>query len=237
MFNKIIHRINFWYRKLTHKKAVTHQSFSQCGEDLIIDYVFKLRGVTHPTYLDIGANDPFFLNNTAIFYQRGCRGINIDANPKLIEAFDRKRKHDTNINVGIGDTKGSMDFYIMKDDTLSTFSEEEYRVMLKNGYQLEEIKKVDVTTLQEILDAYHQGKFPQLLSLDVEGLDFQILQSIDFNSGNCPLIICVEAAEHSPIGAGDRREELIQYLTTNGYYEYASTNLNAILVKKSFWFI
>ena len=56
------------------------KSFSQCGEDLIVNYIFGLRGITKPTYLDIGANDPFYLNNTALFYINGCRGINIEAN-------------------------------------------------------------------------------------------------------------------------------------------------------------
>jgi hypothetical protein len=34
-----------------------------------------------------------------------------------------------------------------------------------------------------------------------------------------------------------RRSELIDFLITKGYYEYANTNLNAIMVKNEFWFI
>jgi hypothetical protein len=67
-------------------------------------------------------------------------------------------------------------------------------------------------------------------------MDFQILQSIDF-SKSYPKIICVEAAEYSPVGAGARRNELINFLVSKGYYEYANTNLNAIMVKNEFWFI
>ena len=47
------------------------KSYSQCGEDLLVDYIFKLRGITQPTYLDIGANHPYFISNTAKFYQQG----------------------------------------------------------------------------------------------------------------------------------------------------------------------
>ena len=67
-------------------------------------------------------------------------------------------------------------------------------------------------------------------------MDFQILKSINFDKSS-PKIICVEAAEYSPIGAGKRRDELIDFLVAKGYYEYANTNLNAIMVKKEFWFI
>ena len=70
----------------------------------------------------------------------------------------------------------------------------------------------------------------------MEGTDFEILQSIDFVKSS-PKIICVEAAEYSPIGAGARRSELIDFLVSKNYYEYANTNLNAIMVRKDFWFI
>ena len=64
----------------------------------------------------------------------------------------------------------------------------------------------------------------------------QIIKSIDFKK-YWPKIICVEAAEYSPIGAGERRNDLIDLIKNKGYYEYANTNLNAIMVKDEFWFI
>ena len=216
---------------LNNKKA----SFSQCGEDLIVDYIFKLRDIGMPSYIDIGAHDPYYLNNTAIFYQRGCRGINIEANPHLMENFDQNRAEDLNINIGISDQEGELDFYIMKDNTLSTFSKSEYDFMIENGKDLLQIEKIRLTTIKAILEKYCKGIFPDFLSLDVEGMDLRIIQSIDF-SRSSPKVICVEAAEYSPIGAGARRTELLDFLVTKGYYEYGNTNLNAILVKRDFWF-
>ena len=93
MIKTITDKVGFRIRKITSRKKKVYQlSFSQCGEDLLIDYVFKLRGIAQPSYIDIGANDPFYLNNTAIFYLRGCRGINIEANPKLIGTDARTLK-------------------------------------------------------------------------------------------------------------------------------------------------
>jgi FkbM family methyltransferase len=237
MIRSVVDKINFRIRQATPgKKKFRQTSFSQCGEDLLIDYIFRLRGVSMPSYLDIGANDPFFLNNTAIFYLRGCRGINIDANPELVKRFEKERKGDLNLNAGIDDRHGALDFYIMTDNTLSTFSKEECETLVNSGHKLDTVKKIELFTVSEILDKYNSGRFPDLLTIDVEGLDQKILQSIDF-SKEWPKIICVEAAEYSPIGAGARRTELIDFLVSRGYYEYANTNLNAVMVKNEFWII
>ena len=34
------------------------KSFSQSGEDMIINFIFSARGIDKPSYMDIGANDP-----------------------------------------------------------------------------------------------------------------------------------------------------------------------------------
>ena len=211
-------------------------SFSQCGEDLIVQYIFRLRNIEKPSYLDIGANHPFFLSNTALFYKNGSRGINIEANPELVENFTRFRKEDINLNIGLSNKEEELDFYIMYDNTLSTFSKEECDTLVLAGKVLKEVKRVKLTSLSDILQRYSMGKFPDFMSLDVEGMDLQILKSIDY-SLDTPKVICVEAAEYSPTGSGIRDNELIDFLVSKGYYEYANTNLNSIMVKREFWSI
>lgn len=229
--NSIMGQIQELLARMKFKK-----SYSQCGEDILVHYIFSLRGLAKPSYIDIGANDPYFISNTAFFYRRGCRGINIEANPKLIEKFNDMRPKDTNLNIGISDKNEELDFYIMKDNTLSTFSKEECDFMVRSGNELKEIKKIKLTTVDDVLVKYNNGKFPDFMSLDVEGMDFTILKAINFEK-SAPKVICVEAAEYSPVGAGARRAELIDFLVSKGYYEYANTNLNAIMVDRKFWFI
>ena len=210
------------------------RSFSQCGEDLIIDYVFDLRGIRQPSYIDVGAHDPMFLNNTAIFYRRACRGINIEANPSLVPKFSLYRPLDCNLNLGVGAVQGVMSFFVMEDPTLSTFSETERDHLCKLGHRLERVLAVTVDTLPNIVRQFGGGKFPDLLSIDIEGQDSEVLRSLDFSIGR-PKVVCVEAAEYSPRGDGRRRTELIELLEAEGYFEYANTNLNAIMVCKEFW--
>ena len=237
------HKQTALLRKITNKiRKVAgfppgKSSFSQCGEDLIVDYIFSLRGIVSPSYLDIGANDPFFLSNTALLYKKGCSGINIDANPQLLGKFRRFRSRDINLNVGIGPIEAELDFYIIDDPTLSTFSKEEAEALTAAGkYKILFVQKVKLITIERLINEYCNGQFPDFLSLDVEGLDFEILRSIPFEKYG-PRVICVEAAEYSPIGAGARRNDIIDFLVSKGYYEYANTNLNAIMVKRDFWFI
>jgi FkbM family methyltransferase len=211
-------------------------SYSQCGEDILVRYIFILRGISKPSYIDIGANDPFFLSNTALLYAYGSRGINIEANPTLHKKFQKKRPGDINLNVGIGEKEDELDFFIMTDNTLSTFSKTEADSMQLHGKSLKEVQSIKLITVTSVIEKYCNNIFPDFLSIDVEGLDFQILQSINFEVTK-PKVICVEAAEYSPIGAGERRSELIEFLRSKGYYEYANTNLNAIMVDKNFWFI
>lgn len=218
------------------KNVYKKESFSQCGEDLIVQYIFNLRGVTQPSYIDIGANHPFFISNTAMFYEQGCRGINIEANPEFHEIFNKHRPDDINLNIGISNKLEELDFYIMEDNTLSSFSKTECKHMMQHGKKLKEVRKTKLNTVSNILLEYFENKFPDFMSIDVEGMDFEILKSINF-AQSFPKVICVEAADYSPVGAGDRRNELIDFLVTKGYYEYANTNLNAIMVKNEFWFI
>ncbi len=212
------------------------KSYSQCGEDLLIKYIFTLRGIAAPSYLDIGANDPYFLSNTALFYAKGSTGVNVEANPNLHKNFEAKRSRDINLNIGISDNEDELDFFIMEDNTLSTFSKAEADFMQTKGNKLKEVQRVKLTTVASVIDKHCGGVFPDFLTIDVEGMDFQILKSINFESSK-PKVICVEAAEYSPIGAGERRAELIEFLVSKGYYEYANTNLNAIMVDRKFWFI
>jgi FkbM family methyltransferase len=210
------------------------KSYSQCGEDLIVDYVLQLRGVSNPSYLDIGAHHPYFISNTALFYERGCRGINIEANPQLIPLFHKHRPEDINLNIGIGARNGQLDFYVMEDSSLSTFSQRERDNLARAGKIQANVIQVRIRTISPVLSESFGGLFPDFLTLDAEGMDLDILQSIDFNK-HWPKVICVEAAEYSPVGAGARRADLIDFLLSNNYIEYANTNLNAIMVNKEFW--
>ena len=210
-------------------------SFSQSGEDLIIKYIFDALNIEKPTYLDIGAHHPEHLNNTKIFYDSDSNGVNIEANPHLIDAFHKERKRDTNLNCGIGIENKSLDFYILSESTLSTFSKAEAeKSCQEGGYQITEIIKIPVISIQEVFRKYFFNSAPDLLSIDVEGWDYEILSSIDFDNTR-PTIICIESISFSANGNGLKDERINSLLSKKGYIFYADTNINSIFVLEKLW--
>jgi len=211
------------------------KSFSQTGEDIIVKFIFDNIGFNKPSYLDIGAHHPYYLSNTALFYELGSRGINIEPDPVLFENFIKYRPDDINLNIGISDKIGMQDFYIMNAPTLNTFSKEEAdRAGLEGDYKIAKILKIKTELLQNIITQYANDKFPQFLNIDAEGIDELIINSIDFHS-NYPIVICIETISFSNSGRGIKNLELINKIINAGYINYADTNINTIFVRKENW--
>ncbi len=219
-----------WLNPTMYKKI----SFAQSGEDLIISSIFWALWTEKFTYLDIGAYHPFHFSNTAIFYQKGCRGINIEPDPTFYKLFLESRPLDINLNIGIGPEAGILDFYIMSKPTLNTFSEEEVKEFEKEGIKTKQTIRVRVETIQSVLQEYWDGKSPDFLTVDAEGLDYEILESIDFEKIR-PTVICIETISYSRTGKGIKNNQIISYLKKKGYLLYADTNINSIFVDKKTW--
>ena len=178
--------------KPSEKEIHQKVSYSQSGEDLIIDFFFTARKINKPSYLDIGAYHPYKISNTALFYEKGSRGIVIEPNPDGFEKFIKYRSEDINLNIGIGNEESILAYYSLNSPTLNTFSKEEaQRYENQGAARIEKVIEVEVKTLASILDKYSNGTFPDFLSLDVEGWDYQILESIichtDFHCQQPPL--------------------------------------------------
>ncbi len=228
---RLIHKINRFLSKAFPWIAYKHISYSQCGEDLIIKFLFKdYLNIEKPSYIDIGAHLPFRYSNTAIFYSSGSRGINIEPDPFLFKKFQEYRKKDINLNIGIADKQGVLDFYIINNRTLNTFSEKEAKNYEKQGYRIKEIKQIRVETLEYVIQRYSNNIFPDFLLIDAEGVDEIILKSIDY-SRNFPKVICVETIDFS---TGIERIGICDFLKSKGYIKYADTHINSIMVRKEF---
>lgn len=221
------------YRKI--KKKQPKRSFAQTGEYLIIKFIFDNIGIKKPSYLDIGAHHPLYLSNTAIFYKNGCRGINIEPDPNLFKLFKKYRKRDINLNIAVSDTEGHGNLFIMSEPALNTMSETEAsRLVKEHGLTIKKQKQVEIKTIDLILKTHHLP-FPDLLSLDVEGLDERIIKSIDYKT-NFPKVICVETLSFDKIGHGVKNDKLISMIQNFGYYLFADTYINSIFIRKELWF-
>ena len=211
------------------------KSFSQSGEDLIIEFIFTQLGIGKPSYLDIGAHHPYYLSNTALFHEKGCRGINVEPDKELFKQFEIHRKGDINLNCGVGSQAGEMTLHVMNVPAINTFSAEEAgRLVKEHGFRITGKVITPIQTVTDILRQHNNNVFPDLLSVDVEGVDEAIIKSINFKH-SAPTVICLETISYSDSGNGIKDTGIIDYLLTNGYMVYADTNINTIFVLQKKW--
>jgi FkbM family methyltransferase len=163
-------------------------SYAQSAEDIVIDNLLghKASGF----YVDVGCNHPISMSNTYRFYLRGWRGIAIDANAEFKELFARLRPNDIFVNSCVSDSALDVNFRIYKSRALSGVTEEKFYDN-QDHYQLERIERLQTKPLNEILQTHGAPEKFELLSIDVEGHDFEVLQSIDLNHYQ-PEVILVE---------------------------------------------
>lgn len=210
------------------------KSYSQCGEDMIIDYVFNLLGIKSPIYFDIGANTPKKLNNTFFFYEnRKGTGVLVEPNPSLSSELKKERPLDEHYNCGIGfnNVEEYADYYMMDWHEFNTFSKEiayETQENYKGRNNIKEVVKLKLIGINQILEK-HFSKGLDLLSIDVEGLDLQILKSMNFEK-YIPKVICVE----TKVGVHQNSSDIADYLVSKGYVLFSQTPINGIFVHKRY---
>lgn len=214
--------------------------YAQFGEDLILAHLFAQLGINKPTYLDIGANEPRFISNTYYFYLRDSRGVLIEPNPYLYKKLKKLRPKDTVINTGIGFTHvAEADFYLFPDyaNGLSTFSETDAKHWAETGMKglgkiaVEKVIKMPLIPVNNIMEQYFANKAPDFISLDVEGLDLEILKSLDFNKYQAR-VICVETLGYDEQQEGFKLNAIIDFMQTKNYEVYADTRVNTIFCRK-----
>jgi FkbM family methyltransferase len=177
------------------EKKFAKISFSQEGEDILLDRILS-GSIQNGFYLDIGAHHPIKFSNTYFFYLRGWRGINIDANPNSMKLFNQFRPYDINVEAAIGSKLGELDYYVFNHPEVNTFISSHAKEWDGKGdVKLIEIKKVNVITLSDILQKFskHIPKSIDLLTIDVEGMDYEIIKNFDFENYRVKFIIIEES--------------------------------------------
>jgi FkbM family methyltransferase len=233
MFRKVINFVvEILKRKFFLDDTIAHNpfgntSFSQEGEDIMLKRIIgeKSQGF----YIDVGAHHPYRFSNTFIFYEKGWKGLNIDALPGTKELFDRERPRDINLEVGVSQSGSDLTYYMFNEPALNTFDVEESKK--KDGscegqYFIENEKTIKTEPLSSIFDRHlSEGQEIDFMTVDVEGLDLEVLKSNDWKRYR-PQILLVEELD-SDLQNVFTNSEVYQFLKAHNY------RLIAKLVKTS----
>ncbi len=200
-------------------------SFAQEGEDLILERMFE----TQPTgfFVDVGAHHPRRFSNTELLYRRGWHGVNIDAAPGSMAAFRKLRPRDINLEVGIAATAETRTFYVFDEPALNTFDAERAKSLDKPPYRIVARHEVRCAPLATILREHRVGAI-DLLSIDAEGYDFQVLQTLDW-AQQAPHVVVTE--QHALELPALIASETYAYLEQRGYRVIAKT-FNSVFYRR-----
>jgi FkbM family methyltransferase len=215
--------------------------YSGHGEDALIVGWFRHFGVdpAKARYLDIGAAHPIRLSNTYMLYRLGARGVLVEPDPDQAQALRRARPNDVVIDAGMAfDERRRASLFRLTSPVYNTFSREraERIVAVSRSWtpdQRQEIRdavEVPLIPVNEVIAGnFATGEAPNVVSIDVEGVDLPILRSLDTDllsrDPEVPCFICIEA--------GDPLEEVNPILDPMGFELTARTPDNWLFLRHS----
>jgi FkbM family methyltransferase len=177
------------YLNLIHKKIISKKYFySYGGIDSVVNNIF--RNQKNGFYVDVGAQHPIKNNNTYLLHKKGWEGVNIDLDQKNINLFNVSRKNDYNICAAISSLEKDANLYYYHEGSpINTLSRE---IADRQKAIIKETRAIRTKTLTSILDnSKFKNKEIDFLSIDVEGVELEVLQGLNLNIYK-PKIIVVE---------------------------------------------
>lgn len=167
--------------------------YSQNNEEAIIQRYF---GTRKGTFLDIGANDGITLSNTFLLANTGWNGALVEASPLAFERLQQTyhgMPHDL-IHTAVGSHNGKIILHESGEhlglgDTslLSTVKPAEKDRWLDMVFN--EVS-IACCTFDVLLTLTKHKKF-DLISMDIEGMELEVLPQIDLKELGCRML-CVE---------------------------------------------
>ncbi len=209
-------------------------SYSQEGEDLIISRFFE--GQPKGFFVDIGAHHPKRFSNTYLLYMKGWTGINIDPMPGIMNLFNKTRPNDINLEIGISAEDSELTYYIFNERALNTFSKREASIKAQIDplkYFIVKEQVINTYPLSTILDRYLKNSSHNidLMSIDVEGLDLDVLISNDWIKYRPKLILVEELRTN--IEMLFKNSEINKFLQSNNYSLYYRTYNTSFYIDSS----
>lgn len=186
-------------KMMEHLTSRSKRSFSSYGEDAILSGILSRYSLAFGkdlrlSYIDIGAWRPISGSNTYWLYRRGLKGTVVEPNPHFRLLWKAVRPKDNFLGMGCSSSE-TESLLIFHDNAASNTFDNSFAAQISQEQSIPIIKKISVPclTLESIVNRHlslNDGPF--LLDVDVEGRDFQVINTYDFPVGKRPIIILIE---------------------------------------------
>ena len=163
--------------------------FSQYKQDEYLhNNVFK--GFKNGIFMDVGAHNGIAINNTLYFQKNhNWSGINIEPIKKVYDDLIKNRPLDINLNCAISDKNGTANFLCNSGYTemLSGLTDNyDPRHINRINREIDKMggKSENITVETKRIDTIckdHKITHIHYLTIDVEGAEFSVIKSINFN--------------------------------------------------------
>jgi FkbM family methyltransferase len=164
--------------------------YSQDNQDKFLEqHIFK--GYKNGFFIDIGAHNGLTINNTLYFEKNNeWTGINVEPIKTVFDTLVVNRPNCINLNCAVSNSDGETDFYCntghteMLSGIKNTFDDRHYNRLLNENKQhncITNVIKVKTKKLETILNE-HNISHVNYLSIDVEGAEFEVIKSINFDT-------------------------------------------------------
>jgi len=186
------------------------ESFSQFGEDVLVWEHLGRR--TDGYFVEVGANAPFEFSQTWFFERQGWRGLLVEplaAKADLLRA-NRPRSRVFQVALGAPADCGEMTIGVPADDMFAALRP---RDKAPAAVRCEVVR---VTTLDAILAEAGNPRV-DYLSIDVEGMEWEVLQGFDLARHQPPLILMEDHFKNLQVH---------RHLAGNGYELVKRTGCN-----------
>ena len=193
----------------------TFQSYSQNGEDVVLWRA--LRGVDRGRYIEVGANDPVKFSMSMAFYAVGWSGITVEPDPAFAQLQREQRPRDLLVEAAITTKdRDTAVFHVVRGTGLSTLEDSFAEVHSRSDYDVHDLT-VTTRRMDSVLrDAGWEGKDIHFMSIDTEGSERDVLESMDLSTWR-PWVLVVEATE--PLTTESTRH-LWEHIITGAGYEF-----------------
>lgn len=202
--------------------------YSQLGEDFFIYRNFINKERKDGMYIELGACDGILFSNT-LFFEKELKfhGILIEPVKKFFIKLLQNRYYNLCYNCAISTQKE--DIEILINGAVSGIKKHMKDTFVQSWHKHSLVKKVKTTTLSKLLKE-HAIKYVDFMSLDVEGGELDVLQTIDFQA--TPMyLICIELDNHNET----KNIECRKLLKTNGFVKKAKININEFWVNENYF--